>query len=103
MLGPGERVDAWVEMNQPGVWILGAPEDPVREGGLGIVIEYANQRRTPQWMPPPKPNWDYTIFGNPPGSGKPPQPAPTEQLDMVFENIPRRADKFNSFTLNGNP
>ncbi len=35
MLGPGERIDAWVEMNQPGVWILGAPEDPVREGGLG--------------------------------------------------------------------
>jgi FtsP/CotA-like multicopper oxidase with cupredoxin domain len=21
MLGPGERIDAWVEMNQPGVWI----------------------------------------------------------------------------------
>ena len=37
MLGPGERgIDAWVEMNQPGVWILGAPEDPVREGGLGM-------------------------------------------------------------------
>ena len=35
MLGPGERIDAWVEMNQPGVWIMGAPEDPVREGGLG--------------------------------------------------------------------
>ena len=49
MLGPGERIDAWVEMNQPGVWIMGAPEDTVREGGLGIVIEYANQRRTPQW------------------------------------------------------
>ena len=54
MLGPGERIDAWVAMNQPGVWIMGAPEDPVREGGLGIVIEYANQRRTPQWMPPPQ-------------------------------------------------
>ena len=60
MLGPGERIDAWVEMNQPGVWILGAPEDPVREGGLGIVIEYANQHRTPQWAPPPKSIWDYT-------------------------------------------
>ena len=54
-----------VEMNQPGVWILGAPEDPVREGGLGIVIEYANQHRTPQWTAPPKSAWDYTIFGKP--------------------------------------
>jgi FtsP/CotA-like multicopper oxidase with cupredoxin domain len=102
MLGPGERIDAWVEMNQPGVWILGAPEDPVREGGLGIVIEYANQHRTPQWQPPPKSVWDYTIFGNSPSSGKPPsQPAPTERLDMIFEKVPRGAGKFNSFTVNG--
>ena len=96
MLGPGERIDAWVEMNQPGVWILGAPEDPVREGGLGVVIEYANQHRTPQWTAPPKSSWDYTIFGKP-ASGE----APTERLDMVFEKVPRGAGKFNSFTVNG--
>jgi FtsP/CotA-like multicopper oxidase with cupredoxin domain len=96
MLGPGERIDAIVEMNQPGVWILGAPEDPVREGGLGIVIEYANQHRTPQWTAPPKSNWDYTVFGKPPS-----QPAPTERLDMIFEKVPRGAGKFNSFTVNG--
>ena len=99
MLGPGERIDAWVEMNQPGVWILGAPEDPVREGGLGIVIEYANKRRTtPQWTPPPKSTWDYTIFGKPSAP-----PAPAERLDMVFEKVPRGAGKFNSFTVNGKP
>jgi len=96
MLGPGERIDAWVEMNQPGVWILGAPEDNVRDGGLGIVIEYANQHRTPQWVAPPKSVWDYTIFGKPPS-----QPAPTEKLDMVFEKVPRGAGKFNTFTVNG--
>ncbi|HEY1760341.1 MAG TPA: multicopper oxidase domain-containing protein [Bryobacteraceae bacterium] len=96
MMGPGERIDAWVEMNQPGVWIMGAPEDPVRQGGLGIVIEYANQRRTPQWTAPPKASWDYTIFGKPPS-----QAAPTERLDMLFEKVPRGAGKFNSFTVNG--
>ena len=63
-IGPGERVDAYVEMNQPGVWILGAPEDDVRNGGLGIVVEYANQLKQPQWVPPGKASWDYTIFGN---------------------------------------
>ena len=97
MLGPGERIDAWVEMSEPGVWIMGAPEDPVREGGLGIVIEYANKHRTPEWAPPPKSIWDYTIFGKPPSS----QPPPTERLDMVFEKVPRGAGKFNSFTVNG--
>ncbi len=98
MLGPGERIDAWVEMNQPGVWILGAPEDPVREGGLGIVIEYANKHRTPEWTPPPKSIWDYTLFGKPPSL-----PAPAQKLDMVFEKVPRGAGKFNSFTVNGKP
>ena len=98
MLGPGERIDAIVEMNQPGVWILGAPEDQVRDGGLGIVIEYANQHRTPQWIAPPKSIWDYTIFGKPPS-----QPAPTERIDMLFEKVPRGAGKFNAFTVNGKP
>jgi FtsP/CotA-like multicopper oxidase with cupredoxin domain len=99
MLGPGERIDAWVEMNHPGVWILGAPEDMVREGGLGVVVEYAGQHRTPQWVaPPPKSVWDYTVFGKPPS-----QPAPTEKLDMVFVKVPRGAGKFNQFTVNGKP
>jgi FtsP/CotA-like multicopper oxidase with cupredoxin domain len=98
MLGPGERIDAWVLMNQPGVWVLGAPEDRVRDGGLGIVIEYANQRRSPQWLPPPPSGWDYTLFGKPPSG-----PAPTEHLEMIFEKIPRGAGKFNLFTVNGKP
>jgi FtsP/CotA-like multicopper oxidase with cupredoxin domain len=41
MLGPGERVDAMVEMNQPGVWILGGTDDMARfsvalEGPQGL-------------------------------------------------------------------
>ena len=98
MLGPGERIDAWVAMNQPGVWVMGAPEDPVRDGGLGIVIEYANQRRSPQWLPPAVPGWDYTLFGNPPSG-----PPPAQHIEMVFEKIPRGAGKFNLFTVNGKP
>ena len=44
-IAPGERVDAFVEMNQPGVWILGEPRDIARTSGMGIVVEYANQRQ----------------------------------------------------------
>jgi FtsP/CotA-like multicopper oxidase with cupredoxin domain len=98
-IGPGERVDAYVEMNQPGVWILGAPEDDIRNGGLGIVIEYANQRRQPQWIAPAKPSWDYTVFGKP---GPPPAADPSLQtIEMVFEKVPRGMGRFNSFTVNG--
>jgi FtsP/CotA-like multicopper oxidase with cupredoxin domain len=97
-LGPGERVDAYVEMNQPGVWILGAPEDDIRNGGLGMVVEYANQRRQPQWVAAAKPTWDYTVFGKPGAAA--PDPA-TQTIEMVFEKVPRGIGQFNSFTING--
>jgi FtsP/CotA-like multicopper oxidase with cupredoxin domain len=99
-LGPGERVDAIVEMNQPGVWILGAPEDDIRNGGLGIVIEYANQRRQPQWVAGGKPSWDYTLFGKP-GAAASPAADGVQTIDMVFEKVPRGSGLFNSFTVNG--
>jgi len=38
-LASAERADAIVEMNNPGVWILGAVQDDDREKGLGIVVE----------------------------------------------------------------
>ena len=44
-IAPGERVDAIVEMNQPGVWILGELRDVARQSGMGIVVEYANQQQ----------------------------------------------------------
>jgi FtsP/CotA-like multicopper oxidase with cupredoxin domain len=98
-LGPGERVDAYVEMNQPGVWIMGAPEDDVRMGGLGVVVEYANQRRQPQWVAAGKPSWDYTIFGRP---GVQPAADAPQTIDMAFEKVPRGSmGRFNSFTVNG--
>jgi FtsP/CotA-like multicopper oxidase with cupredoxin domain len=62
-MGPAERVDALVTMNQPGVWILGEPSDQARNAGLGVVVEYANHSGAPQWTPPPASLWDYTIFG----------------------------------------
>jgi len=95
-LGPGERVDAYVEMNQPGVWILGSTDDMARNAGLGVIVEYANQHREPQWTKPMNPSWDYTLFGKASS-----QPAPEQKIDMVFEKIPSGAGQFNLFTVNG--
>ncbi len=75
-LGAGERIDAIVEMNNPGVWILGATEDPIRAAGLGIVVEYANQHRQPQWVKPSTLRWDYTPFGAPGRRSALPYPRP---------------------------
>ena len=52
-LGPGERIDAVVEMKNPGVWVLGSPNDKWRAAGMGIVIEYADATGAPRWAPVP--------------------------------------------------
>src|SRR5579863_8255524 len=72
-IAPGERVDAIVEMNQPGVWILGELRNVARQSGMGIVVEYANQQQRAIWLPPPSGRWDYTIFGK-----TVPHPAPDQ-------------------------
>jgi FtsP/CotA-like multicopper oxidase with cupredoxin domain len=63
-MGPAERVDAVVTMNNPGTWILGEMDDHIRRSGLGIVVEYANRSEAPQWVAPANAKWDYTIFGH---------------------------------------
>ena len=98
-LGAGERIDAIVEMNNPGVWILGSTERMIRESGLGVVVEYAGQHRQPQWIDPPKTPWDYTIFGKETSTS----PAAQETIDLIFTKIPRGAGKFNLWLVNGKP
>src|SRR5579862_3291540 len=101
VLGPGERIDASVEMNRPGVWIMGALEDNIRNGGLGVVIEYADQRKPPQWLPPGPGGWDYTRFGD---TAPAPRREPAETIEMLFEKVPRaHEEKFNGFLVNGKP
>jgi FtsP/CotA-like multicopper oxidase with cupredoxin domain len=97
-IAPGERVDAIVEMNQPGVWILGELRDAARTSGMGIVVEYANQQQQqrPTWLPRPTAPWDYTIFGQPG-----PHPAPDQTIDMVFEKVPGGPHGINHWLVNG--
>jgi len=95
-IGPGERIDAIVEMNQPGAWILGTTTDDARNAGMGVVVEYASQHKQPQWVAPANAPWDYTIFGR---SGS--QPPPDSTIDMIFQKIPSGAGLFNSWTVNG--
>ena len=98
-LGAGERVDAIVEMNNPGIWILGSTEQTIRESGLGVVVEYTGQHKQPQWIDPPRIPWDYTIFGSAGSSS----PTPQKTIELVFEKIPGGAGKFNLWLVNGKP
>jgi FtsP/CotA-like multicopper oxidase with cupredoxin domain len=99
-IAPGERVDAIVEMNHPGVWILGALRNGARQSGMGVVVEYANQQQRAQWLPPLKTRWDYTIFGN--TTPHPAQdPIIDQTIDMVFEKVPGGPHGINHWLVNG--
>jgi FtsP/CotA-like multicopper oxidase with cupredoxin domain len=91
-LGPGERVDAIVEMNAPGVWILGEARTEWRTAGMGIVIEYAGQPGPPQWTAVAPFTWDYGLFG-----GGDAVPEPDERLPLVI----RPTGDGHHWTING--
>ena len=55
-LGTAERISAIVEMNHPGVWILGDLADDDRRHGMGIVVEYAGRTGKAAWIAPPPSN-----------------------------------------------
>lgn len=94
-LGPAERIDALVEMNQPGVWILGSTDERERKSGLGIIFEYAGKAAPAQWVTPSKARWDYTIFGGPGNS------EPFERIPLVIEKKFAGSRWVDKWTING--
>jgi FtsP/CotA-like multicopper oxidase with cupredoxin domain len=102
-LGPAERIDAVVEMNRPGVWILGATGDHDRQGGLGIVVEYSGQSGSPRWVKPSDERWSYTVFGSPPSAN--PQVASAdlqgERVVLAFEKKFAGSRWIDKWMING--
>jgi FtsP/CotA-like multicopper oxidase with cupredoxin domain len=63
-LAPAERVSALVELNNPGVWILGEVRKHIQFAGMGIVLEYANSSNKPVWNQPEELIWNYAQFAS---------------------------------------
>jgi FtsP/CotA-like multicopper oxidase with cupredoxin domain len=95
-LGVGERVDALVEMNNPGVWILGSVADEVRRSGLGIRLEYASREGEAQYSRPGGMPFDYLRFGR-----KQEAPRPNEIIPMRITRIPPGDDGLERWAING--
>jgi FtsP/CotA-like multicopper oxidase with cupredoxin domain len=98
-LGTAERISAIVEMNRPGVWIMGDLADDDRSRGMGIVIEYADRKGKPQWVKPAPFQWDYTRFGKPGATAQ----APDETIEMTFTKNNAALEGFNQWSINGVP
>ncbi|HEX4758552.1 MAG TPA: multicopper oxidase domain-containing protein [Terracidiphilus sp.] len=95
-LGPAERIDAVVSMNNPGIWALGTTDDHDRNAGMGIVIEYADQSGKPRWIPPNAQKWDYTLFGKPAAP-----PRDRTDLPLLFKKKFVSSHWVDKWTVNG--
>jgi FtsP/CotA-like multicopper oxidase with cupredoxin domain len=112
-LGTAERISAIVEMNHPGVWIMGDTADDDRQHGMGIVVEYAGTKGKPLWVAPPAFKWNYSRFGKPNTVENDPRlasnneartwgtPVPDETFDMTFAKDNAAMEGFNRWTING--
>ncbi len=98
-IDPGERVDAIVEMNAPGVWILGEPRDAVRKSGLGAIVEYAGRSGAPQWVAPADPRWSYLDFA-PQAPVLQPETG-VERIPLTFRSVFRGHGDFEHWSING--
>ena len=96
-LGTAERISAVVEMNHPGVWIMGDLADDDRQHGMGIVVEYAGYKGKPQWVAPKPFRWNYTHFGNAGAAVH----EPDQVFEMTFAKQNAADDGFNLWTING--
>jgi FtsP/CotA-like multicopper oxidase with cupredoxin domain len=92
-LAPAERVSAIVQMNAPGVWVLGEVRKHLQAAGMGIVVEYANATGAPKWIQPPDLVWDYALFAD---ASIPPTGSAEDVID-----IPLTFD--SKFEGHGNP
>jgi FtsP/CotA-like multicopper oxidase with cupredoxin domain len=95
-IAPAERVDAVVEMNRPGILILGETDSQARNLGLGVVVEYAGRSGEPQWTAPPDEHWDYTQFGRDETA-----PEPDERIPLVFKRKWAGNRAVDHWTING--
>ena len=99
-LAVAERVDAVVEMNQPGVWVLGSTLAEARKMGLGVVVEYAGRTGAPVWNEPDSSHgpakWDYAQFALPASAA-----APDETIPLTFHDVGAlKGSKFDTWTIN---
>jgi FtsP/CotA-like multicopper oxidase with cupredoxin domain len=98
-LAPAERVSAIVEMNNPGVWILGEVRKHIMHAGMGIILEYANQSGKAQWLQPDNLSWDYLQF-----AAQEPVTAPGQEvikIPLVFESKFAGHGDLDHWAING--
>jgi len=98
-LAPAERVCALVEMNNPGVWVLGEVRKHVQALGMAVAVEYENKSGSPQWQQPIALIWSYDLFADVRAADASAE-API-LLPLVFESKFQGHGAMEDWTING--
>ncbi len=98
-LAPAERVSAIVEMDNPGVWVLGEVRKHVQALGMAVAVEYEERRGPARWEQPSDLIWNYEQFA----AAQPAHdsPAPPILVPLVFESRFRGHGAMEAWTING--
>ncbi|MFM2124327.1 MAG: hypothetical protein RL328_778, partial [Acidobacteriota bacterium] len=67
-----------------------------RNKGLGIVIEYENEKGEPKWTNPPNTPWDYTLFADKTAAARPVE----DKFELSFHMMPDPGKPFNIWMVN---
>jgi hypothetical protein len=99
-VAPAERVCAVVEMNNPGVWVLGEVRKHVQALGMAVAVEYENRQDPARWEQPSDLIWNYQQFAatRPSDSSSDPPIA----VPLVLESKFRGHGAMEAWTINGN-
>jgi FtsP/CotA-like multicopper oxidase with cupredoxin domain len=98
-LAPAERVSAVVEMNNPGVWVLGEVRKHVQALGMAVAVEYEGRSGSARWEQPHDLIWSYEQF-----AAAQPATVPSEPpilVPLVFESKFRGHGAMEAWTING--
>src|SRR3984885_1172335 len=99
-LAPAERVSAMVEMDNPGVWVLGEVRKHVQALRMAVVVEYENKSGPAQWQQPSELIWNYEQF-----AASQPADSLSESpmvVPLVLESKFRGHGAMEAWTINGN-
>jgi len=98
-LAPAERVSAIVEMDNPGVWVLGEVRKHVQALGMAVAVEYEERRGPARWEQPSDLIWSYEQFAAAQPANA--SPAPPILVPLVFESRFRGHGAMEAWTING--
>jgi FtsP/CotA-like multicopper oxidase with cupredoxin domain len=98
-LAPAERVSAVVEMNNPGVWVLGEVRKHVQALGMAVAVEYENRQGPARWEQPSDLIWNYEQFA----ASRPADSSsdPPIVVPLVIESKFRGHGAMEAWTING--